>query len=270
VCCAAGTGATGAGAGAGLLIVCRAGVIGSATELRADEQHSQAELGEMRTTWNAHGALPFKRRAERQSAKTHRDSSEFTAQLSQTAPGLSDASSGALRLLRDHSQYATVVQLPLLARRARRMHAGVNPRLKVQLLREGAQAPSYASAGAAGLDLCAAIERSIVLAPGQRVAVPTGIAIALPRDHEGQVRPRSGLARKYGISMVNTPGTIDEDYRGEVQVLLINLGQEPYTIQPGDRVAQLVVAPITRVRVEVANTLDSTERGEGGFGSTGR
>jgi dUTP pyrophosphatase len=123
------------------------------------------------------------------------------------------------------------------------------------------------------MDLCAAIERAIPLPPGERCAVPTGIAISLPPGYEGQVRPRSGLARKHGIGMVNAPGTIDEDYRGEVHVLLVNLGQEPYLIQPGDRVAQLVIAPVTRVRtviVESAEALGATERGSGGFGSTGR
>ena len=148
------------------------------------------------------------------------------------------------------------------------------PRLKVQLLRPGQSvAPQYATEGAAGMDLCAAIERAMTLQPGERVAVPTGIAIALPRGYEGQVRPRSGLARKHGIGMVNAPGTIDDDYRGEVHVLLINLGQEKYEIQPGDRVAQLVIAPVTHVQtviVESAEALGATERGTSGFGSTGR
>jgi dUTP pyrophosphatase len=146
--------------------------------------------------------------------------------------------------------------------------------MKVHLLRpELARVPAYATAGAAGMDVCAALEKPLILAPGERAAVPTGIAIALPPGHEGQLRPRSGLARKHGIGMVNAPGTIDEDYRGEVHVLLVNLGREPYRIEPGDRIAQLVVAPITRVRVAVvdaAGALGSTDRGEGGFGSTGR
>lgn len=145
--------------------------------------------------------------------------------------------------------------------------------LKVLLLRPGAQLPTYASAGAAGLDLQAALDGPLTLAPGDRAAVPTGIAIALPEGHEGQVRPRSGLARKHGISMVNAPGTIDEDYRGEVQVLLINLGREPYVIQPGDRIAQLIVAPVTRVHIATATHADelgATTRGDSGFGSTGR
>lgn len=146
--------------------------------------------------------------------------------------------------------------------------------LKVQLLRPGQSVlPQYATAGAAGLDLQAAIAGPIELAPGERVAVPTGIAIALPQGHEGQVRPRSGLARKHGIGMVNAPGTIDEDYRGEVQVLLVNLSRETYIIEPGDRIAQLVVAPVTRVRTDVVHdvaALGATERGSAGFGSTGR
>jgi dUTP pyrophosphatase len=142
------------------------------------------------------------------------------------------------------------------------------------LLRPGlAQPPRYASGGAAGLDLAAALSEPLQLWPGARAAVPTGVAIALPPGHEGQVRPRSGLARKHGITVVNAPGTIDEDFRGEVHVLLVNLGDEPHTIAPGDRIAQLVVAPVTRVQVlEVGDAADlgATERGEGGFGSSGR
>lgn len=148
------------------------------------------------------------------------------------------------------------------------------PTLKIQLLREGQSVmPAYASAGAAGLDLHAALEGAKTLRPGERAAIPTGIAIALPPGFEGQVRARSGLANKHGIALVNAPGTVDEDYRGEVHVLLVNLGQEPYTIQPKDRIAQLVVAPVTRVslaRVEHVGELGQTERGTGGFGSTGR
>jgi dUTP pyrophosphatase len=145
------------------------------------------------------------------------------------------------------------------------------PTLKIQLLREGLSVmPTYATAGAAGLDLHAALEAPRTLEPGERAAIPTGLALALPPGYEGQVRPRSGLASKYGIGLVNSPGTIDEDYRGEVHVLLVNLGQEPYTIQPKDRVAQLVVAPVTRVETLHVTNLGETERGHGGFGSTGR
>jgi len=146
--------------------------------------------------------------------------------------------------------------------------------LRVHLLRpDQASLPRYASAGAAGLDLAAALGEPMLLLPGARAAVPTGIAIALPPGHEGQVRPRSGLARKHGVTVLNAPGTIDEDFRGEVHVLLINLGQEPYVISPGDRIAQLVVAPVTRVEVLAeaeTGDLGATERGEGGFGSSGR
>ena len=142
--------------------------------------------------------------------------------------------------------------------------------LQIKRLRPNATLPTYATPGAAGLDLHAAIETAQVLPAGGRAAVPTGIAIALPQGYEAQVRPRSGLAYKHGIGLVNAPGTIDEDYRGEVQVLLVNHGQEPYTIQPGDRIAQLVVAPVTRVKVLAVESLDATERGQGGFGSTGR
>lgn len=148
------------------------------------------------------------------------------------------------------------------------------PVMQVFVLRPGlASIPAYATEGAAGLDLSAALDAPMTLAPGARAAVPTGISIALPKGHEGQVRPRSGLSSKHGITCVNSPGTIDEDYRGEVAVLLINLGQVAHTIQPGDRIAQLVVAPVTRVAVNTvasADELGTTRRGDGGFGSTGR
>ena len=145
--------------------------------------------------------------------------------------------------------------------------------LRIQRLphAEGLPLPAYASAGAAGLDLCAALPEGdpLVLAPGSRAAIPTGLVIALPPGHEGQVRPRSGLAARHGLTVVNAPGTIDEDYRGEVKVLLINLGQEVVTLKRGERIAQLVVAPVTRVDVAEHAILDPTERGSGGFGSTG-
>jgi len=146
--------------------------------------------------------------------------------------------------------------------------------LRVHLLRpELARVPQYASAGAAGLDLHAALDAPLTIEPGERRAVPTGLAVALPAAHEGQVRSRSGLALRHGVTVLNAPGTIDEDYRGEVQVLLVNLSREPYTIAPGDRIAQLVVAPVVRVRVETvpdAEALGATQRGAGGFGSSGR
>lgn len=129
--------------------------------------------------------------------------------------------------------------------------------------------PAYETAGAAGMDLRAAVPAPLTLAPGDRAAVPTGIAIALPAGYEAQVRARSGLARRHGIAMVNSPGTVDSDYRGELQVLLINLGREPFTVGRGDRIAQMVVAPVARVAWEVVASLDTTTRGTGGFGSTG-
>jgi len=129
--------------------------------------------------------------------------------------------------------------------------------------------PSYQTAGSAGVDLYAAVKEPLTLQPGERARVPTGIRIALPAGYEAQVRPRSGLAWRYGIGMVNAPGTIDSDYRGEVQVILINWGQEPFTIRRGDRIAQLVVAPVARIEWEPVAELPPSERGEGGFGHTG-
>jgi dUTP pyrophosphatase len=125
------------------------------------------------------------------------------------------------------------------------------------------------SAGAAGLDLASAADEAITVAAGARVAVPTGLAFEIPQGFEGQVRPRSGLARKVGLTILNAPGTIDSDYRGEVQVLLVNLGDAPHVIQPGDRIAQLVIAPVTIAALEEADTLSDTARGAGGFGHTG-
>jgi dUTP pyrophosphatase len=132
--------------------------------------------------------------------------------------------------------------------------------------------PSYQSAFAAGLDLYAAVpaDAPVVLAPGSYAKIPTGITLALPPGTEGQVRPRSGLAAQHGVTLLNTPGTIDADYRGEVSVLLINHGDAPFEVTRGMRIAQLVVADIVRVTVREAEELDSTERGAGGFGSTGR
>lgn len=141
------------------------------------------------------------------------------------------------------------------------------------MVREGAVWPRYASDGAAGLDLSACLAEPITLEPGAFRRVPTGLAFALPSGHEGQVRPRSGLAAKHGITVLNAPGTIDEDYRGEVEVILINLGPSRFTIASGDRIAQLIVAPVTRVDIAAitdASALGATARGEGGFGSTGR
>ncbi len=127
--------------------------------------------------------------------------------------------------------------------------------------------PAYETAGAAGMDLRAAIDA--VIAPGQRLLVPTGIAIALPENHEAQVRPRSGLAAKHGITVLNAPGTIDTDYRGEIKVPLINHGHEAFTIKRGDRIAQMIVAPVVQVKLTEVASLDETARGAGGFGSSG-
>ena len=133
---------------------------------------------------------------------------------------------------------------------------------------EGLGLPAYATAGAAGMDVVAA--ESLTLAPGARHAVATGFALAIPDGFEVQVRPRSGLALKHGITCLNTPGTIDSDYRGEVKVILANLGQEPFVITRGDRIAQLVPAPVQRATLTEVAALDDTDRGTGGFGSTGR
>ena len=133
---------------------------------------------------------------------------------------------------------------------------------------KGLPLPAYASQGAAGMDVVSA--EDIVLAPGARHAVATGFAIAIPPGHEVQVRPRSGLALKHGITCLNTPGTIDEDYRGEVKVILANLGAEPFEVKRGERIAQLVPAVVIKAEFEEAGSLDETHRGAGGFGSTGR
>ncbi len=130
--------------------------------------------------------------------------------------------------------------------------------------------PTRASAGSAGYDLRAAVAESLMLSPGDRALVPTGLAIELPADYEGQVRPRSGLALEHGVTVLNSPGTIDSDYRGEIRVILANLGSEPFEINPGMRIAQLVVAPVCVVDWQLENELGDTERGSGGFGSTGR
>jgi dUTP pyrophosphatase len=137
---------------------------------------------------------------------------------------------------------------------------------------EGLQLPAYETAGSAGMDVRAAVPEGepMVLAPGERAMVPTGLSVAIPQGYEIQVRPRSGLAAKHGLTCLNTPGTIDSDYRGEIKVILVNLGQEAFTIQRGERIAQLVLAPVTRLAWQSIDSLDETERGAGGFGSTGR
>lgn len=129
--------------------------------------------------------------------------------------------------------------------------------------------PAAATAGSAGLDLCAAIEADVVLAPGGRALVPTGFAVAVPEGYEAQVRARSGLALRHGILLPNAPGTIDSDYRGEVKVILLNAGEAPVTIRRGDRIAQLVFASVTKISWDETETLPETARGDGGFGHTG-
>lgn len=129
--------------------------------------------------------------------------------------------------------------------------------------------PAYATSGSAGMDLLAAVEGDVVLAPGDRALIPTGIRIAVPPGYEAQVRPRSGLALKYGLALVNSPGTIDSDYRGPVQVIIINLGHDSISIHRGDRIAQMIIAPVTRARLFESEHLPDTERGDGGFGHTG-
>jgi len=142
--------------------------------------------------------------------------------------------------------------------------------LKITLEEHAVGAPEYQSEHAAGMDLVAAIDRPIEIVPGEVVAVPTGVRLEIPVGYEGQVRPRSGLAAKHAIGVPNAPGTIDADYRGEVKVLLVNLGRSPYRVERGDRIAQLVIAPVVRASIEVVASLTTTTRGDGGFGHTGR
>lgn len=134
---------------------------------------------------------------------------------------------------------------------------------------EGLPLPEYATEGSAGLDLLAAVEAEVTLAPGKRALIPTGIAIALPAGYEAQIRPRSGLAIKFGITLLNAPGTIDSDYRGEVKVILANLGETDFAVSRGTRIAQLVVARYERIDWQLSDSLERSARGEGGFGSTG-
>lgn len=141
--------------------------------------------------------------------------------------------------------------------------------LRVRRLRPDAAVPAYQTEGAAGLDLSAALDKPITIAAGDRALVMTGIAIALPRGHEGQVRPRSGLALKHGVTVLNSPGTIDEDYRGEIGIVLVNHGKERFHVTHGMRIAQLVVAPVRQVEIREVSELDDTARGAGGYGSTG-
>jgi len=143
--------------------------------------------------------------------------------------------------------------------------------MKVKIVNRSAYpAPSYATVNSAGVDLRAAIEQPLTLAPLERAMVPTGLYMALPEGTEAQVRPRSGLAAKHGISVLNSPGTIDADYRGEIKVILVNLSNQDFVVNPGERIAQMVIARYEKVEWEEVETLDATERGTGGFGSTGR
>jgi len=147
----------------------------------------------------------------------------------------------------------------------------MNINIKITQLPHGADLPlpSYATKQSAGMDLLAAVDANLVIKPGERALVPSGIAIALPEGYEAQIRPRSGLAFKQGLTVANAPGTIDADYRGEIKALLINLGQEPVTITRGMRMAQMVVAEFTQAQWQQVDSLEDTERGAGGFGSTG-
>jgi dUTP pyrophosphatase len=152
-------------------------------------------------------------------------------------------------------------------------HAPAKPTLSLVRLPNGAdiELPAYETTGAAGMDLRAAVDADapLILAPGKRVLVPTGFIFEIPHGYEAQIRPRSGLAFKHGVTCLNTPGTIDSDYRGEVKVLLVNLGEEAFTVERGMRIAQMVIAPVTQVAVREAVEASETARGAGGFGSTG-
>lgn len=129
--------------------------------------------------------------------------------------------------------------------------------------------PAYHSDGSSGLDLCAAVEKELILKPGEIQLIPTGLSISLPRGYEAQIRPRSGLALRHGLGLVNSPGTIDADYRGEIGLIVINWGKEPFTIRRGDRIAQMVIGKVYRAQVEEVDEIDPTARGEGGFGHSG-
>lgn len=142
--------------------------------------------------------------------------------------------------------------------------------LKIQKLNENVTLPSYQTEGAAGMDLCAFLSEPVTLKSLERKLIPTGLKMELPKGYEAQVRPRSGMSIKHGITLVNCVGTIDEDYRGELCVPVINLSTEEFTIQNGDRIAQMVISPVTKAEIEIVTELSNTSRGEGGFGSTGK
>jgi dUTP pyrophosphatase len=146
------------------------------------------------------------------------------------------------------------------------------PRIPVAFARMGeveVPLPGYQTPGAAGMDLCAALTQPATIPPGERALLPTGWAVAIPPGYEGQIRPRSGLALRHGVTVLNAPGTVDSDYRGEMAVLLINHGREPFVVRPGDRIAQLLICPVATAEIAVVPALDATARGAGGYGSTG-
>jgi dUTP pyrophosphatase len=146
----------------------------------------------------------------------------------------------------------------------------MTPRVLVKKLRPDAIVPRYMTEDAAGMDLCAALDAPVTIAPGKRAAIATGIAVAIPRGYEGQLRPRSGLAREHGVTLANSPATIDADYRGPLVVVLSNLGDAPVTIEAQQRIAQMVIAPVMQAQIEEVDELSATARGAGGFGSTGK
>ena len=151
--------------------------------------------------------------------------------------------------------------------------SAVAPRVPLRFTRMGEEevpAPSYQTEGAAGMDICAAIGQPVTIPPGERALIPTGWAVAIPPGYEGQIRPRSGLALRHGVTVLNAPGTVDSDYRGEMAVLLVNHGKDPFVIRKGDRIAQLVICPVAHAEALVVPSLDPTSRGAGGYGSTGR
>lgn len=170
-----------------------------------------------------------------------------------------------MNFMRSSTKSESVVGEPLAVRESAAM--------KLRIVRVGEVSvplPAYQTAGSAGMDLHAALVEPVTLAPGERRNVPTGLAFAVPAGFEAQVRPRSGLARDHGITVLNAPGTVDSDYRGEVSVVLINLGKEPFVVSPGARIAQLVIAPVVQAELDLVDALDETARGAGGYGSTGR
>ena len=142
-------------------------------------------------------------------------------------------------------------------------------KIQIKKLSRSVLTPAYETAGSSGMDVAAYINNNIVINPGEKALVPTGFLIAIPKGYEVQIRPRSGLAAKKNITVLNTPGTIDADYRGEIKVILINLGKEKFVVENGDRIAQMIVCPVVKAKLEEVNELSDTERGSGGFGSTG-